>query len=104
MNQLLLLINFLGLLLIDPFLLADLSITQNIPTTMEPGTEVRVTVTVEKGTLSGFAKLQLDLPPGMTATAIETKGASFTFADQKAKFIWMALPSTPSFKVSYTLS
>ncbi|HRF80487.1 MAG TPA: hypothetical protein PL070_10420, partial [Flavobacteriales bacterium] len=43
-------------------------------------------------------------PDGMTATAIETKGASFTFADQKAKFIWMALPSTPTFKVSYTLS
>ncbi len=104
MNQLVLLINFLGLLLLEPFLLADLSITQNVPTSMAPGTEVRVTVTVEKGTLSGFAKLQLDLPPGLTATAIETKGASFTFADQKAKFIWMALPSTPTFKVSYTLS
>ncbi len=104
MNQLVLLINFLGLLLLDTFFLGDLSITQNTPTTMQPGTEVRVTVTVEKGTLSGFAKLQLDLPPGLTATAIETKGASFTFADQKAKFIWMALPSTPSFKISYTLS
>ncbi|HRH70499.1 MAG TPA: hypothetical protein PLB89_13405 [Flavobacteriales bacterium] len=103
-NQLVLLINFIGLLLIDPFFLADISITQNIPTTMTPGSEVRVTVTVNKGELSGFAKLQLDLPPGMTATAIETKGASFTFADQKAKFIWMALPSTPTFKVSYTLS
>lgn len=104
MNQLVLLINFIGLLLIDPLLLADISITQNIPTTMQAGTEVRVTVTVNKAELGGFAKLQIDLPPGMTATAIETKGASFTFADQKAKFIWMALPSTPSFKVSYTLS
>ena len=103
-NQLVLLINFIGLLLIDPFFLADISITQNIPTNMTPGTEVRVSVTVSKGELGGFAKLQLDLPPGMTATAIETKGASFTFADQKAKFIWMALPSTPTFKVSYTLS
>jgi len=103
-NQLVLLINFIGLLLIDPFFMADISITQNIPTTMTPGTEVRVTVTVNKAELSGFAKLQLDLPPGLTATAIETKGASFTFADQKAKFIWMALPSTPTFKVSYTLS
>ncbi len=103
-NQLVLLINFIGLLLIDPFFMADISITQNIPTTMTPGTEVRVTVTVNKADLSGFAKLQLDLPTGMTATAIETKGASFTFADQKAKFIWMALPSTPTFKVSYTLS
>lgn len=103
-NHLLLLINFIGLLLVDPLFLADISITQNVPTTMVPGSEVRVTVTVNKADLGGFAKLQLDLPPGLTATAIETKGASFTFADQKAKFIWMALPSTPSFKVSYTLS
>jgi hypothetical protein len=104
MNQLVLLINFVGLLLLDTLFMGDLSITQNAPTTMQPGTEVRITVTVDKGSLSGFAKLQLDLPPGLTATAIETKGASFTFADQKAKFIWMALPSTPSFKISYTLS
>ncbi|MBK6830643.1 MAG: hypothetical protein IPG92_07850 [Flavobacteriales bacterium] len=47
--------------------------------------------------------MQIDLPPGMTATAIETKGASFTFADGKAKFIWMALPASPTFKISYTL-
>jgi hypothetical protein len=104
MNQLVLLINLIGLLLIDPFFLADISITQNLPTTMQPGSEFRVTVTVTKAELTGFAKLQLDLPSGLTATAIETKGASFTFADQKAKFIWMALPSTPTFKVTYTLT
>ena len=103
-NQLVLLVNVIGLLLFDSFLLTDLAITQNIPATMAPGTEVRVTVTLEKGDLSGFAKLQLDLPPGLSATAIETKGASFTFADGKAKFIWMALPSSPTFKISYTLA
>src|SRR5436190_15771167 len=103
-NQLVLLVNVIGLLLFDTFLVADINIAQNVPATMAPGSEVRVTITVTKGELSGFAKLQLDLPPGMTATAIETKGASFTFADQKAKFIWMALPSTPTFKISYTLS
>lgn len=103
-NQLVLLVNVIGLLLFDTFLVADINIAQNVPATMTPGSEVRVTITVNKGDLSGFAKLQLDLPPGMTATAIETKGASFTFAEQKAKFIWMALPSTPTFKISYTLS
>ena len=103
-NQLVLLVNVIGLLLFDSFLLTDLAITQNVPGTLAPGTEVRVTVTLEKGDLSGFAKLQLDLPPGMSATAIETKGASFTFADGKAKFIWMALPSSPTFKISYTLA
>jgi hypothetical protein len=104
LNQLVVLVNILGLFLIDIFFIADISITQSIPPTMAPGSEVRVTVTVNKGDLTGFAKLQLDLPPGLSATAIETKGASFTFADGKAKFIWMALPTTPTFKISYTLS
>ena len=103
-HQLVLFINLIGVLLFDAFLIGDISVTQNIPSTMDPGSEVRVTVTVNKGDLNGFAKLQLDLPVGMTATAIETKGASFTFADQKAKFIWMALPATPTFKVTYTLT
>ncbi len=87
------LINLFGLLLIDALFLADISITQNMPTTMQAGSEVKVTVTVEKGDLTGFAKLQIDMPEGLSVTAIETKGASFTFADQKAKFIWMALPT-----------
>lgn len=104
MNQLVVLVNLIGLFIIDTFFLADISITQNIPASMQPGSEVRVTVTVNKADLAGFAKLQLDLPEGLSATAIDTKGASFTFADGKAKFIWMALPTTPSFKITYTLS
>lgn len=102
-NNLVLLINLVGLLLMDAFFMTDPVITQNVPTTMEPGTEVRVTVNVNKGDLAGFAKLQFDLPKGLSIEAVDTKGASFTFADQKAKFIWMALPSTPTFKVTYLL-
>ncbi len=98
------LLNMAGLFLLDFFFLADINITQDMPDNMAPGTEVRVTVNVNKGSLGGFAKLQFDLPPGLTATAIETKGASFTFSDNKAKFIWMALPSSPTFRISYTLS
>ena len=103
-NQLVLVINVISVLLVDTFFLADLNISQNIPPSLAPGSETRVTVTVDKGTLTGFAKLQIDLPPGLSATAIETKGASFTYADGKAKFIWMALPASPSFKVTYTLT
>lgn len=98
------LFNLFGLFLFNALFLADIKITQEIPTTMQAGSEVKVTVTVDKGDLTGFAKLQIDVPPGMTITAIETKGASFTFAEQKAKFIWMALPAQPSYKVTYTLS
>lgn len=102
-NNLVLLINLVGILLMDVLFMTDPVITQNVPATMEPGSEVRVTVNINKGDLSGFAKLQLDLPNGLSIEAVDTKGASFTFSDQKAKFIWMALPSTPSFKVTYLL-
>lgn len=98
------LLNIIGLLIVDLFLLADIHITHEAPAIMNAGSEMKVTVTIEKGDLAGFAKLQIDLPPGLSATAIETKGASFTFADGKAKFIWMALPSQPRFQVSYTLT
>jgi hypothetical protein len=98
------LLNVAGLILFNMLFGGDVSISQNMPANIEPGSEVRVTVTINKDQINGFAKLQIDLPAGLSATAIETKGASFTFADGKAKFIWMALPTQPSFKVSYTLS
>ncbi len=104
MAQLLLLVDLIGLLALELFMLAEPKITQDLPSSMAPGSEARVTVTIDKGELTGFAKLQIDLPEGFTCTALETKGASFTFSDQKAKFIWMALPDQPSFKVTYSLA
>ncbi len=102
-NQLILLINVVGVLLADALLTTGITVNQNIPETLTPGSETKITVELSKGDLTGFAKLQIDLPDGMSATAIEAKGASFTFADGKAKFIWMSLPASPTFKVSYTL-
>lgn len=97
------LINLLGLFVFGMFVPAEIRVTQETPAMMNAGSELKVTVTVEKGDLGGFAKLQIDLPEGLSASPIETKGASFTFADGKAKFIWMALPAQPRFEVSYTL-
>lgn len=104
MIKLFTLFNLAGLFLFNLFFVDDVRLSQDLPARMEPGTEVRVTVTVNKAQINGFAKLQIDLPPGLSATAIDTRGASFTFADGKAKFIWMALPTQASFKVSYTLT
>jgi hypothetical protein len=98
------LLNLTGLFLFRALFLTDVMITHDAPATMQAGTEVKVTVTIDKGALTGFAKLQIDMPEGLSAMAIDAKGASFTFAEGKAKFIWMALPNQPQFKVSYTLS
>lgn len=63
--------------------------------------EYVIEITINKGNLSGFAKLVETLPAGFTATALESKEAAFTFADQKVKYVWVSMPSTPEFKVSY---
>ncbi len=65
------------------------------------GGEFTVELTVDKGNLSGFAKLLEVLPAGFTATPIESAGASFSFADQKVRYIWVTLPAKPEFKISY---
>ncbi|MEO8066098.1 MAG: hypothetical protein ABI599_00255 [Flavobacteriales bacterium] len=104
MSNFLVLVNLIGLFFMEVFFQSGISITHDAPANMAPGSQVKVTVTVEKGAMGGFAKLQIDLPEGLTATVVDSKGASFTFDDQKAKFIWMSLPTSPSFKVSYTLS
>ncbi len=63
--------------------------------------EFVVEVSVNKGNLSGFAKFMEVLPYGFTATAIESAGGSFSFADQKVRYIWVSLPAQAEFKVSY---
>lgn len=104
MSNLLVIVNLIGLFFIDLFMQSGINITHDLPSTMQPGSQVKVTMNVEKGALGGFAKLQIDLPEGMTATLLDGKGASFTFDDQKAKFIWMSLPTASSFRVSFTLT
>ncbi len=66
--------------------------------------EFTVEVSINKGNLVGFAKLIETLPAGFTATTIDSKGASFTFADQKVKYVWVSMPSAADFKVSYKVT
>jgi len=81
----------------------DVNVSVNMPASAQPGSEFKVELTVNKGSVSGFAKLQQELPPGMTATAGESANATFSFKENKAKFLWMALPADASFKLSYTI-
>jgi hypothetical protein len=63
-----------------------------------------VEVDISKGPIYGFAKFQQNIPDGYIAQPVETADASFTFADGKIKFIWMAIPETEHVKISYALT
>lgn len=80
-----------------------ISVSGNFPKTMQPGTEAAVEVKVTKGGLAGFAKLQLELPEGFTATEVESKGGTFSFASGIVKWVWPALPSESDVVVKFNL-
>ena len=99
----LILFSYLGLFLMSLFSIEDIQVDNNLPAMMTPGSRSLVQVTINKGAVQGFSKLELELPTGFTATPVDIKGASFTFSSQKAKFVWMTLPSDANFTITYYL-
>lgn len=90
-KQLILLIQVLGLFFYQLIFTGDLTVTQKIPDSITQGTETVIEITIKKGEVSGFAKIQQEYPDGFTAEPVDTKGATFSFKDNKVKFIWMAI-------------
>lgn len=96
-----LLFNTIALLICQFFFVEDVKITQNMPASAKPDSEFIVELTINKGAMTGFAKLQQFIPQGLKAVPIEMKGGDFKFVDQQVKIIWMSLPSDKEFKISY---
>ena len=99
----LMLINFIGLFFLHFFSVSEITIQNMAPSALSPGEKVLVEVTIDKADIQGFAKMEIIFPEGFIATPAETAGASFTFSDKKARFVWMTLPTDQSFKVTYYL-
>ncbi len=79
------------------------TVKQEIPLSFtKSGTSV-VKVKIDKSGLEGFAKLEINIPKGYIVRAMETKGASFTFSEQKIRFVWMNLPQVDQFQITYQL-
>ena len=95
--------NLIALLFFN-FLLEDVTVEQNLPDRVEIGNEFLVTVTIDKSTIEGYAKFQVVLPEGVTATSVETGVAKFNFESKKAKFVWMTLPEDRVFEISYKIT
>lgn len=101
LRNIVLLLNLFILLIYQALVSNTVSINQKSPETVNAGDEFTVEITINKGTIAGFAKFQQDLPAGFTASNGDAKGGSFSFSEQKVKFIWMSLPADAEFKISY---
>jgi hypothetical protein len=95
-------------LLIPGFLLpvmisaqAKISVNVNMPGKVEAGKEFDVNITIQKGSLEEFSRFQQELPAGLTATALNSGTADFSFDKQRLRFIWLKLPAQEEINISY---
>ena len=64
----------------------------NCPSNVQQGQEFEIKITITKGDISGFARLQLDFPEGFNVKTSQALGSTFSFKENKARFLWMSLP------------
>jgi hypothetical protein len=75
----------------------------NFPSNIKPGTEVTAELIVNKGSMGGFAKLQIEVPEGVSVKESDSKGATFSFTGGIGKWIWTGVPSDQEFTVKLVL-
>ena len=80
-----------------------ITVSGNIPKTIKAGQEVPIEINVTKGSMSGFAKLQLELPEGLSLKELDNKGANYSYSDGVAKWVWASLPSENDILIKATL-
>lgn len=80
-----------------------ITLSVNIPKTIIAGQEVPIEIKVTKGSMSGFAKLQLELPEGLSLKELDNKGANYSYSDGIAKWVWASLPGENDIIVKATL-
>ncbi len=76
----------------------------NFPANIKPGTEITAELIVNKGSMGGFAKLQIEVPEGIIVKEADSKGATFSFATGVGKWIWTGVPSDAEFTVKFVLA
>ncbi len=81
-----------------------ITVSGNIPKTITAGQEVPIEIKVTKGSMSGFAKLQLEVPEGLSIKEGDNKGANFSYSDGVAKWVWASLPSDADIIIKATLA
>ena len=94
-KSLLISLNLVGIALIPMLYVGDVSVNVDAPSTMNDGEDTEVTLTLNKGTATGPARIKLlfDEAVGLSAEEIENSGASFSFSDGVGLYIWYSIPA-----------
>ncbi len=103
MRILLITLHLLLVAFLSMFTWDEPTVRQEIPAVIGANGISVIKVKINKSDIDGFAMLEVNVPEGFAAKAIETKGASFTFSEKKMRFVWMNLPDVEHFDITYQL-
>jgi len=98
-----LVINLITVLSIGSIFQSGVVLNMEVPDEVVAGTEFDVQVTIQKGDLESFSRLQHTLPAGLTATSNISSNADFTFDEKRVRLIWLRMPSQNEFTVTYRI-
>lgn len=76
---------------------SQITISAALPSNINAGSSIDAEVKINKGTVGNFAKYQMDVPTGYIVSAIDVKGGNYTFENQRAKIVWVSVPSETEF-------
>ena len=79
------------------------SVKMTVPSVVGAGQEFRVSITIDKGELEEFSRLQQELPAGLEARQDNSGSADYSFDNQRVRFIWLKLPSESPILLNYKI-
>ncbi len=105
MKTLIISINLLAISIIPFILVGIVYVNHDAPQTIDAGNTVEVKVTINKGSITGPAKLKIDFSDamGLSAEEISSAGAAFSFGDGVANFNWLAIDASEVIEIKYRL-
>jgi len=98
-------LNIAGLALLPFLYVGNVEVEHTAPSEIEAGGEIEVEITLNKGAITGPARLKLDFTDaeGITAEDIDNAGASFTFTGDNSLYIWYSIQPDEVIKLKYKI-
>jgi len=78
----------------------DVNINLKIPAKAKQNEEFEIKVQLIKGDITGFARLQFDFPEGFEVKSTQLQGATFSYKENKARYLWMSLPGESEININ----
>jgi len=104
MVRLLFSLYFVGVLLINTLFNESVNTSIIVPSQVEAGKDFTVNLTINKGAIEGFSRLQHNLPAGLSAKPATIENAEFYSTDKKIRLVWLKIPEKNQLILSYKIN